>query len=59
MREYELKTYLNDPNKVKTKIKEYESKGIVKTTSSKYETEGHLQKAEHNLEFINQVQEQF
>lgn len=52
MKEYELLQLLENKKLVEEKIKEFELKQIIEHKHSLEETKGHMQKAEHNLEFV-------
>ena len=55
MKQYDIDKYLNNPDLIGEKIKEHITKGVVKTVDSPSEVEGHILKAQHNLDFVNQT----
>ncbi|MDP2750586.1 MAG: hypothetical protein Q8O89_07180 [Nanoarchaeota archaeon] len=60
MNEFELNKLLSDSKKLDDKIRFYLDKEIlVKQNAQKNEILGHIAKAEHNLEFINDIKNDF
>lgn len=60
MNEFELNKLLNDSNKLNDKIQFYlDKKVLMKQNAQKNEILGHIAKAEHNLEFINDIKNEF
>lgn len=54
MKEYDLNILLDDPGLLDRKIKEFtDNKILKKEEQSENEVKGHIQKAEHNLRFVN------
>ncbi|PIN79895.1 DNA-binding protein [Candidatus Woesearchaeota archaeon CG10_big_fil_rev_8_21_14_0_10_34_8] len=52
MKEYNLLKLLKNKELVDNKIKEFELKNIIERKQSLDEIKGHMQKAQHNLEFV-------
>ena len=60
MKEFELKKLLSDQKKLNDKIQFYLDKEVLtKQDTQKNEILGHIAKAEHNLDFINDTKNEF
>ncbi len=47
-----LNKFIEDSSLLNKRIKDYEKKRLIRKTSDKSEIKGHIEKAEHNLEFV-------
>jgi uncharacterized protein (UPF0332 family) len=59
MNEKTLKLLLEKNDFLNKKIDYYFNKKILFNSTSKYEIKGHLQKSRHNLEFLNDIKQNF
>lgn len=60
MNEFELNKLLNSKQELNKRIERYTNEGNIKTyVAVKEEIDGHIQKALHNLEFINDTKEKY
>lgn len=55
MKVYDFEKYLKNPDIVNEKIREFMKNNIIKQSTSKAEITGHINKAENNLNFVNQI----
>jgi len=59
MKEFELNELLNNAGKVDEKIGQYMDKKVINKLESQKEILGHMAKAEHNLNFVSEIKDDY
>lgn len=59
MKEFELKQLLENNELVDERIRKYITDKILFRAASKSEIQGHIAKAQHNLNFLNEIKEEY
>src|SRR3989338_6549054 len=59
MKEFELNKLLNNNALLDAKIQQYTTDKILSLVQSKSEIRGHIAKAQHNLNFLNEIKEEY
>ena len=59
MKQFELNQLLNNASLVEDKIQDYLKERVLFKLESKSEIQGHIAKAQHNLNFLNEIKEEY